>query len=249
MIFFIPEIDKKHVNLGIYLKAMTKKKNLIVFDIDDTLTKSATQHQLAYVNTMKAFEINKIDINWKNYAHHTDSYILSKNYEANLNKAFHFSFVSHFEEKMTEEFLLQDLTTEINGARDIVEFFNNETNYAISFATGSLLKPALIKLKQAGINYNENLVVSSNAIFEREAIVSQAISCAKSVYEVDDFENIISIGDGLWDLKTAQNLDLHFIGLGNKNLNDFQAENCKVTIQDFQGFDLERVEAKLGIRN
>jgi len=228
---------------------MTKKKNLVVFDIDDTLTKSAAQHQLAYVNTMKAFDIKNIDINWKNYAHHTDSYILSKNYEANLNKAFDFSFIPDFEAKMTEEFLLQKETTEIQGAREIIDFFNNETNYAISFATGSLLNPALVKLKQAGINYDENLVVSSNSIFEREKIVSKAISNARVVYKIDEFENIISIGDGLWDLRTAQNLDLHFIGIGNENLNDFKAENCKVTIQDFQGFDLKRAEAKLGIRN
>ncbi len=34
--------------------------NLIVFDIDDTLTKSEYQHKLAYVNTMKEFGINKM---------------------------------------------------------------------------------------------------------------------------------------------------------------------------------------------
>ena len=76
--------------------------NLIVFDIDDTLTKSEYQHQLAYVNAMKAFGISKINSNWKEYEHHTDSYILKGNYENNLSDSFDFSFVSKFEIKMTE---------------------------------------------------------------------------------------------------------------------------------------------------
>ena len=58
--------------------------NLIVFDIDDTLTKSEYQHQLAYVNTMKEFGITDINENWREYTHHTDSYILKKNYENNF---------------------------------------------------------------------------------------------------------------------------------------------------------------------
>ena len=36
-------------------------ENLIVFDIDDTLTKSEVQHQHAYVETMNYFGIKKIN--------------------------------------------------------------------------------------------------------------------------------------------------------------------------------------------
>ena len=61
--------------------ASMQKKNLIVFDIDDTLTKSEDQHQTAYVSTMHHFGITNINQNWKTYLHHTDSYILKENYE------------------------------------------------------------------------------------------------------------------------------------------------------------------------
>lgn len=116
--------------------------NLIVFDIDDTLTKSEYQHQLAYVNTMKEFEITKINQNWKEYKHHTDSYILKENYEKNLSEKFDFSFIESFENRMTELILSLKKVTEINGAKSIIDFFIDNTDYAISFATGSLLKPA-----------------------------------------------------------------------------------------------------------
>ncbi len=228
---------------------MLKKKNLIVFDIDDTLTKSEFQHQLAYVNTMKHFGITEINTHWKTYKHHTDSYILSKNYEANLKCDFVFSFIPDFETKMTEELLKLKPTEEIIGAKAIVDFFMNETNYAITFATGSLLQPALVKLKQAEITHNKYLVVSSNTIFEREGIVAEAITRAKQVYNVDAFESIISIGDGLWDLTTASNLGIHFIGIGTKNSNDFKRNHCKVHIKDWTGFDLKTAELELGIVN
>lgn len=228
---------------------MLKKRNLIVFDIDDTLTKSEFQHQSAYVNTMKYFGITNINTDWKTYKHHTDSYILSKNYEANLKKPFEFSFIPDFEVKMTEELLKLKPTEEIVGARAIVDFFINYSDYAITFATGSLLQPALIKLNQAGIPHQKDLVISSNTIFKREGIVKAAIEKAKTVYNVEAFDTIISIGDGLWDLTTARNLDIHFIGIGTKNLEDFKSNNCKVTITDWSDFDLKSVELKLGIVN
>jgi len=226
-----------------------EKKNLIVFDIDDTLTKSEFQHQLAYVNTMKYFGIKKINLNWKEYKHHTDSFILKENYENNFSKKFNFSFIRLFEKEMTKEILTLKITSEINGARQMIDYILKEANYGISFATGSLLKPAYIKLEQAGIKYEKNLVVGSNAIFEREGIVLKAIERAKSYYNNHNFENIISIGDGIWDLKTAKNLDIHFMGIGIKNLADFKQESIKSHIKDWSEFDLKNVEKELGIKN
>ncbi len=91
----------------------------------------------------------------------------------------------------------------------------NIPDIAICFATGSLLKPAKYKLNSIGINYSTQQLVASNQIFEREQIVLKAIENAKKFYNVDNFRRIISVGDGLWDLKTAQNLGIEFIGIGN----------------------------------
>lgn len=223
--------------------------NLIVFDIDDTLTKSEYQHQLAYVSTMKEFGITEINQNWKEYKHHTDSYILKVNYEKNYSEKFHFSFIKRFEKRMTEIMLSLKKVSEIKGAKKILNFLGDETNYAISFATGSLLEPAFIKLNQAGIKYHKELVVGSNEIYEREGIVKKAIAKAKEFHKVKSFDNIISVGDGLWDLKTARNLGVYFIGIGTKNYPDFKNEQIKVHIRDWEEFDLTQAEIKLGIRN
>lgn len=224
-----------------------KKKNLIVFDIDDTLTNSENQHQLAYVNTMVDFGITDINKNWKSYENVTDSYILKENFEANFKKDFDLSFISDFEDKMTELFLKLPKTTEIKGAKRIVDFFMKETDYAICFATGSLLKPAFIKLEQAKINFVPALIAASNNIYTRENIVTLAINKAKDYFQVHDFENIISVGDGIWDLKTARNLGIHFLGIRNKNLVDFQEENIKSHIVDWENFDFQKIKKALKI--
>ncbi|WP_237274706.1 HAD family hydrolase [Tenacibaculum ovolyticum] len=224
-----------------------KKKNLIVFDIDDTLTKSENQHQTAFVNAMINFGITEINKNWKSYKNVTDSYILKQNFETNLEKDFDISFIVEFEDKMTTLFLKESETVEIEGAKKVVDFFMRETDYAICFATGSLLKPALIKLAQANINFVPDLVESANSIYTREDIVKSAINKAKKYFQVKEFENIISVGDGIWDLKTARNLGVHFLGIRNKNLVDFKQENIKSHIVDWTNFDFQKIKKALQI--
>ena len=224
-----------------------KKKNLIIFDIDDTLTKSENQHQTAFVNTMINFGITEINKNWKSYKNVTDSYILKQNFETNFEKDFDISFIAEFEDKMTSLFLKEPETVEIEGAKKVVDFFMRETDYAICFATGSLLKPALIKLAQANINFVPDLVESANSIYTREDIVKSAINKAKKYFQVKEFENIISVGDGIWDLKTARNLGVHFLGIRNKNLVDFKQENIKSHIVDWTNFDFQKIKKALQI--
>lgn len=224
-----------------------KKKNLIVFDIDDTLTKSENQHQTAYIETMKSFGITNVNENWKSYQNVTDSYILKQNFETNLKKEFELSFIKDFEIKMTDFFLKLPETIEIKGAKKIVDFFMRETDYAVCFATGSLLKPALIKLEQANINFVPDLVEASNSIYTREEIVRSAIKKAETYFQVQNFETIISVGDGIWDLKTAHNLGVHFLGIRNKNLEDFQKNNIKSHIVDWTHFDFQKVQTELEI--
>lgn len=223
------------------------KKNLIVFDIDDTLTKSEEQHQTAYVNAMKHFGMTEINQDWKSYQNVTDSYILKEVYELNFQKAFDLGMIPEFEDKMTAEMLAMQKTEAIDGANTIVDFFLKETDYAICFATGSLHKPAMLKLEQAEINFIPELVEASNAIYTREDIVKSAMNKAKKYFQVDEFETIISVGDGIWDLRTAKNLGVHFLGIRDKNLEDFQLEGIKSHITDWKNFNFDRVKKELGI--
>lgn len=219
-----------------------KKKNLIVLDIDDTLTSSGEKHISAFLFAMKHIGIDKIDTNWINYKHLTDSYIIKKNYEDTFKKEFTFEVIKEFEKVMTQHFLTSEDSKEIKGAKKMIDFFINETNYGVCFATGSLLEPALLKLQQANISFVPDVLEVSNTILTREEIVTSAIEKAKKYYGVGAFKNIISFGDGLWDITTAKNLGVHFVGVNSKNSEAFKKQNVQYYINDWTIFDIHKLE-------
>lgn len=219
-----------------------KKKNLIVLDIDDTLTSSEKKHTDSLLYAMNQMGIYEIDTNWKNYKNATDSYIVKVNYEKTFNKEFSLDLLVDFENIMTTRFLEYEDSKEIVGAKKMVDFIVNETEFGVCYATGSLFKPALLKLQQAAINFSEEVLEASNKILTREGIVNSAIDKAKEIYDVENFEHIISFGDGLWDVTTAKNLGVHFVGVNEKNKMDFEAQKVAYFINDWTEFDLK--EAK-----
>ncbi|MFY7712088.1 HAD family hydrolase [Tenacibaculum sp. MEBiC07804] len=221
---------------------------LIVLDIDDTLTSSEEKHTDALLQAMSEFGIDNVDTNWKNYAHATDSYILKENYEKTFKKEFSLSLIPKFEEIMTDHFLKFPDSGEVLGARKMVDFFINNTDYGVCFATGSILKPAYLKLEQAGVQYYPEVLEASNRVYTREEIVKSAINKAESYYQVDSFNEIISFGDGLWDVTTANNLNLHFVGVNTKNVEDFEKTNVKYRINNWEEFDLFKAEKIFNIK-
>lgn len=192
------------------------KKTLFVFDIDGTITDSVTQHQSAFYESLEAFGIKTIDSNWGAYAHHTDSYIFKSNYEDYFGKQMRDVDLFQFESLILHHLSLKSSINEIRGASRFLELLS-ETGQAYCFATGSLKKPAINKLQQAKISINEGLLATANDNFSREDIVLNVIEKAKKLYHLDSFQKIVSFGDGIWDLKTAKNLNLSFVSIGNKS--------------------------------
>ncbi|WP_442265291.1 HAD family hydrolase [Tenacibaculum sp. ZS6-P6] len=219
-----------------------KKKNLIVFDIDDTLTSSEKKHTDSLLFAMDNMGIKNVDTDWRNYANATDSYIVKKNFERVFQKDFSLELLEDFEKVMTDHFITYQDSKEVLGAKNIVDFFEKETVYGVCFATGSLFQPALLKLKQAGILFSEEVLETSNQIYTREGIVSSAIDKAKKYYGVTNFDHIISFGDGLWDVTTAENLGLHFVGVNKRNVEDFRKQNVLYHVEDWTSFDLNKAE-------
>lgn len=189
------------------------KNSLIVFDIDGTLTDSVQIHQTAFRNMLRQIGIKNLDADFGTFKHHTDSYILKKIYEHDGSSPISIEIMEAFETGLDSMIRSQEIY-EIPGAKKLVDHICKKTNYAVCFATGSLSRPAHYKLQSIGLQYSDDLLVASDTIYERENIVLTAIEQSMKYYQVDSFEHIISIGDGVWDFQTAQNLNLEFIGIG-----------------------------------
>lgn len=195
---------------------MQSKTSLIVFDIDGTLTESVEIHQNAFVKSLQHIGVNQFNKQFGTYTHHTDLHIAKVIYETATNKKFNEETATLFENSLLQQMAAVEVK-EIQGAKNFIEYIENHTAFGTCFATGSMYLPAKYKLDQAGIKFNPELLVASNQLEEREKIVEKAIAQALKHYKVAKFNRIISFGDGLWDLRTAQNLSLEFIGIGTKN--------------------------------
>lgn len=209
-----------------------EKSSLIIFDIDDTLTKTAGAHQSIFIKSLQALGVKSIDTDFGAYTHHTDSYISKVIFEKDQKIEFDEKYQERFEKNLTEGVYNLKIK-EIEGARQFVQNLEGQSEFAVCYATGSLRRAAEYKLKSIGLKFNPLQLVASDQIEERESILLQAIKSTKQHYKLEHFERIVSFGDGLWDLKTAQNLQLEFIGVGEKNKTIMQANGCMRHWTDF----------------
>jgi beta-phosphoglucomutase-like phosphatase (HAD superfamily) len=219
---------------------MAPKKNLIVFDIDGTLTDSVAHHQTAFVAALQQMNVQQINTDFKIYKHHTDSHIAKVIYELDRKKIFGMQQLELFEDLLWSQINTVNLK-EIRGAMRTVNLLEQTTDFGVCYATGSLRKPATYKLNTIGLNFEPAQLVASNEIETREEIVLAAIEQAKDHYQQNSFERIISIGDGLWDLKTAQNLGLEFIGIGLVHKEVLIAQGMTLHFEDWSTFTVQHL--------
>ena len=181
--------------------------------------------------------VAKINPEFKTFRHHTDTFIAKEIYENENHITFSENKIIEFENGLTQK-ISREKIVEISGARNLIENLENETDFGVCYATGSLRRPAEFKLKSIGIIFDEIQLVASDNIYEREKIVTKAIENALKYYEVEKFERIISVGDGLWDLLTAKNLGLEFIGVGLKNKNVLIENGAETVYENLTEFEL-----------
>lgn len=192
---------------------------LVIFDIDGTLTNSNTVDALCYVRSLKEeFGMEEIDESWETYKNVTDSGVLEEIFEQVVSrKPTESEIRRHIERfiELLEESCKKDpaLFEEIPGARNIVNLLRNRPEWKIGIATGAWRESALFKLKAAGIDINGLPFVTGSDCTSREALLDKCIDAAKSRYGEEEFERMVSVGDGIWDLRTAANLKIPFIGI------------------------------------
>ncbi len=216
---------------------MIPNKKLVVFDIDGTLTDSLPIYHLAVIKSLKMMGIKEVDIDFFNYKYHTDSYTVKFNYEKYFKKKYTSILLDQFEDIIMDELKNHPTVAEINGAKKCVDDLLR-SGFSIAFSTGSLPKPAILKLQQCNIWYDESLIATSKISFAREPFVIQSIEMAKQYFNINSYDKIYSIGDGLWDLQTAQKLNLEFIGIGERNKTIMQEHGMKTWLKDLSSFPL-----------
>ena len=72
----------------------------------------------------------------------------------------------------------------------------------------------------------------------REDILKAAVSRSLEQHGVSCFERIVSIGDGLWDVRTAGRLNFAFLGIGcGESATRLEQGGATHVIEDFSDYD------------
>jgi phosphoglycolate phosphatase-like HAD superfamily hydrolase len=72
----------------------------------------------------------------------------------------------------------------------------------------------------------------------REDILKAAVSRSLEQHEVSSFERIVSIGDGIWDVRTAGRLNFAFLGIGcGESATRLEQAGATHVIEDFSDYD------------
>lgn len=198
---------------------MTMK--LAILDIDGTLTNTSHVDEVCFTRAFADVHgVTEIGASWANCLHVSDS---GMTHQIFLD---HFSrepieddispLKSRFFDLLREQHLL-DATffAEVPGAGEMVSQLACKDDWVITIATGCWRGSAKVKLDAAGIEMDRFPGGFAEDAVAREGIVQTAIDRASRHYGILQFTKVVSVGDGLWDVRTASNLGLDFVGIAS----------------------------------
>ncbi len=216
---------------------MITQNTLFIFDIDGTLTDSIPTYLKVITKVLADIGLKDIDTDYDNYKHHTDRYALEYNYERNFGQKPPDDLRHKLDNLLDIELSKHAPVQEIKGARKTLTNLQKE-GIPFSYGTGAFPKASIQKLVAANILCIPEVLATSITSVSREGFVKEAIYKSEVFYNKTTFDHIIAVGDGLWDLKAAQNLGIDFLGVGIKNKDIMMDNGCKNWIEDFTNFQV-----------
>jgi phosphoglycolate phosphatase-like HAD superfamily hydrolase len=105
---------------------------------------------------------------------------------------------------------------EISGAAEFVASLRESSAWRVAVATGNSQLMATLKLTRGEIPCLDLPLATADDAVSRAELVSLAVSRARHRYGVAEFAHIVSIGDAPWDLRTARELELPFVAVGER---------------------------------
>lgn len=193
--------------------------NLVIFDIDGTITKTNPVDEACFRTTAKEIFDRKIDrIDFNEFNHVTDSAIVFELYQKYLdrNPSYdeYYEFRARFKKNLKKTLKDQSNSFEpVDGIQTLLHEIKARPKWAFIIATGSWRFSAKFKLESSGFYYKQLNVVTADEGLTRDRIVQKAIEMSKKENKVDSFKRMVYVGDATWDIKSCYNLNIPFIGI------------------------------------
>lgn len=213
--------------------------NLIIFDIDGTLTETTEVDSKCFVQAVKdVLQVTEINTNWMQYQYSTDSGVTDEIYETLLKRKasddeiqiIKDSFVAHLKRAWKANPLS---FSPIPGADKIFAKISNLSHWHICIATGTWKQSALFKLMHAAIPHTHLAKAYADDHIKRTEIIKIAVRQAQVLHQIPKYERLIYVGDRDWDYFAAKELNMEFIGIGKAFVH---ASNFNLKMVDYEAY-------------
>jgi phosphoglycolate phosphatase-like HAD superfamily hydrolase len=205
--------------------------NLIMLDIDGTLTQSYDYDQVIFgLSLGEVLNCPPVDADLNKYVNKTSSGVTMeaiRNLTGRNPRIGEILKVKrrvyHHLERLYRE--SPESFTEVPGAARFLKRLRKLDGTGIAIATGCWRREAYFKLKVSGLNITGIPLATSDDDRDRMKIMEIAIRRARDFYACPRFDQVVYIGDGPWDLEASCLLGYGFIGIGPQihKLKDTQA--------------------------
>jgi phosphoglycolate phosphatase-like HAD superfamily hydrolase len=193
--------------------------NLTIFDIDGTLTESVAVDELCFVEAFRdVLGIGSINTNWLDYQFQTDSGLALEICRNHLGRDPGDTEISRLQSRFLQllcaavEGTGQPLR-EIPGASVFLHRLAAQPGWHVAIATGGWNVSARFKLASAGLSVDGIPWASADDAIDRVDILRMSIQRAGQHCGQDTFEDVVYVGDGVWDVRAAKALGIGFLGL------------------------------------
>jgi phosphoglycolate phosphatase-like HAD superfamily hydrolase len=213
---------------------------LILFDIDGTLTATCESDARCFVTAFdRIFGLPCPSTDWHTYEHVTDSGIvdeilLKARGKGVTHQELETFSLAYVDEMKSDHAKHPNDYQEIPGARRLLDALSRESGLRpIALATGCMRRSAMFKLSCAGIDAAAVPGGFADDAMTRAGIAQTAV--ARSNAQPDD---IVYVGDGVWDVVTSADLGFRFIGITKQSCADsLRQYGASVVLDDYR--DLE----------
>ncbi len=190
-----------------------------MFDMDGTLTDSCAIDENCYVLAIQqALNLSDVRTDWDGYAHTTSSFCLEEivrhargrpptSAESRAVQIRMVELMAEIEQRKGRR------TREVPGAAACLRALA-ATGYAVAIASGDWELTARHKLTAAGIPFVDLPSAFCEASHVRTEIMRTAAARAATHHGCSNFERIVYVGDGSWDVRACRELGWPFVGVG-----------------------------------
>lgn len=212
--------------------------DLIVFDIDGTLIHSHAKEVDCFATAVEeVLGIPEIERDLSTYQHISDSGILKECVYKTFARHPTLEETQAVEERYFALFkhcLIHEPIQPIAGAQAFISTLTALPHIGLAVATGSHYAAAQLKLSQVAPALCQVPMGTSSDSEIRTTIMEIALLKAKATYQREDFNRIIYVGDGPWDVHAVRQLQWGFIGIAsNYTKSTLQEWGAKCVIENY----------------